>query len=206
MIRTITAIALILAGFAATGCATTPRPTLVDPEETVDVMHDAYLEDDPGLFLHTLGRPVLREYSEHLLRVGWSDIRPRVGEFVEGAEVVEVEDFEPVASDPLVDPAFVWPDDGAPLARVRLRVDGRQEDFLFQQEVDPPAELSKQARGFWIGDSYYVRTEHPSPATYLVEDSPEDERTHWRIVFPFHPFQHNGELTRALQQRLADEG
>ena len=103
-------------------------------------MRDAYREDDPSLFLHTLGRPVLREYSEHMLRVGWSEIRPRVGAFIDRAKVVEVTDYRAPRPDPLAPAGFVWPDDGAPLMRLRLRLDNDEEDFLFQQEIDdaPP--------------------------------------------------------------------
>lgn len=195
----------MLAGLVATGCVTTPRPQLTEPEKTIDAVRDAYQQDDAGLFLHTLGKPVLREYSEHIIRVGWGEIRPRVGSFVEQAEVVSVEDFREASRDVNVDPGFVWPDDRAQLKRVRLRLDGKEEDFLLQQEVDDAPEQSKQADGFWIGDRYFVKREHASPKTYLTEDSPEDERTHWRLVFPYYPFQNNGPLTAMLQKTLEEQ-
>lgn len=194
--------ALICAGLLASACSVTARPRLTEPRTSIDVMRDAYREDDPSLFLHTLGRPVLREYSEHMLRVGWSEIRPRVGAFIDRAKVVEVTDYRAPRPDPLAPAGFVWPDDGAPLMRLRLRLDNDEEDFLFQQEIDDAPPTAKQARGFWIGDRYFVRTEHPSPDTYLVEDSPEAERTHWRLVFPYYPFQREGPLTWRLQQEL----
>lgn len=193
------------AGLIASACATVERPVLRTPQTTVDVMREAYDEDNASLFLHTLGGPVKDKYSEHMLIIGWGDIRPLVGDFIESAEVVSVDDYDGTRFDPLVPVDFVWPRDGAKLKKVRLSVDGEEEDFLFEQEIDPPAERSKQARGFWIGDRYYVRTQHHSPGTYLVGDSPEDERTHWRLVFPYHPFQSDGALTRRMQQRLARE-
>ena len=168
-------------------------------------MRDAYREDDAGLFLHTLGKPVFHKYSEHIIRVGWSEIRPSVGSFVEEAEVVETEEYRESKRDVNVPSDFVWPDDDAKLMRVRLRLDGEEEDFLLEREVDDAPEQSKQAIGFWIGDRYYVKREHVSPKTYLTEDSPESERTHWRIVFPYYPFQHNGPLTARLIDTMSNQ-
>jgi hypothetical protein len=196
---------LLYAGFSVTGCAAGPRPQLTDPDVSVRVMRDAFEKDDVALFLHTLSRPVLREYNEHLIRVGWSDIRPRVGEFVEDARVVEVEDVHALPVDPSASRSYVWPVESARLRRVRITVGDVHEDFLFTLEVDAPPPAARQARGFWVGDGYYVRTEHPSPQTYLTEDSPESERTHWRLVFPYHPYQHNGRLSARLQAQLAQE-
>jgi len=196
---------LLCAGLLATGCTVTTRPQLVEPQTTIEVMRQAYREDDSGLFLHTLGRPVLREYSEHLVRVGWSEIRPKVGEFVDAAKIVEAESWRAPKPDPFVSSDFVWPDPDALLMRVRLQLDGDEEDFLFQQEIDDAPEDAKQARGFWIGDRYFVRTEHVSPNTYMDKDSPESERTQWRLVFPYFPFQADGPLTRRLQQTLNSE-
>lgn len=197
--------ALILAGLLATACTTTTRPLLTDPQTTVGVMRDSYHEDDAGLFLHTLGRPVLREYSEHLLRVGWSEIRPKVGEFIDKAEIVSVSDYEAIQADPLAPVDFVWPDDQIDLKVVRLRLDGDEEDFLFAREIDEAPENTRQAQGFWVGDRYYVKTQHPSPKTYMEGDSPESERTHWRLVFPYYPFQKNGPLTARLQETIAGD-
>lgn len=205
MKQPIACLALICAGLLAAACSVTARPRLIQPRTSIEVMRDAYREDDPSLFLHTLGRPVLREYSEHMLRIGWSEIRPRVGAFIDRAEVVEVNDYRAPRPDPLAPPGFVWPDDGTPLMRLRLRLDGEEEDFLFQQEIDAPPTNARQSRGFWIGDRYFIRTEHPSPDTYLDVDSPEAERTHWRLVFPYHPFQRQGPLTARLQQELNTE-
>ena len=205
MKHALTPISLLFAGFVATACTITTRPQLVDPQTTIDVMRQAYREDDSGLFLHTLGRPVLREYSEHLVRVGWSEIRPKVGEFVDAAAIVEASKYRAEKPDPLISSDFVWPEPEAELMRVRLRLDGDEEDFLFEQELDDAPETAKQAKGFWIGDRYFVRTEHPSPNTYLVEDSPESERTQWRLVFPYFPFQRDGALTRRLQDALNRE-
>jgi hypothetical protein len=197
--------ALMLTGLLASACSTTTRPQLLKPETTIEVMRDAYRENDSGLFLHTLSRPVLAEYSEHLIRVGWGEIRPRVGAFVDAAEIVGVEEFRAIKPDPLAPADFVWPDEDSNLMRVRLRLEGEEEDFLFEQELDPPPPDAKQARGFWIGDRYIIRTEHPSPESYLRGDSPEADRTQWRIVFPYYPFQKEGPLTRKLQEQLASE-
>ena len=93
-------LALIFAALLSAACTVTTRPLLKDPETTVDVMRRSYHDDDAGLFLHTLGRPVLREYSEHLLRVGWSEIRPKVGEFIDRAEVISVNDYAREKPDP----------------------------------------------------------------------------------------------------------
>ncbi|MBE7492303.1 MAG: hypothetical protein HS108_11175 [Planctomycetes bacterium] len=168
-------------------------------------MREAFFRDDASLFIHTLGSPVLREYSEYTLRVGWSEIRPQVGSFVEKARVVSVADFRAPALEPLPPPGFVRPTPGAALKVAVLELEGRRERFLFQREVDPAPETSRQATGFWVGDRYFVRSEHPSAETYLVEDSPEKDRTHWRLVFPYEPFQRDGELTRMLQDKLATE-
>jgi len=203
MRRQVARFPVLLAALALTSCAATTRPQLTRPERTIEVMRDAYRQDDAALFLHTLGRPVLKEYSEHLIRVGWGDIRPKVGSFVDSAEVVSAQDYDAPQPDPLAPADFVWPTGDAPLMRVRLRLDGKEEDFLFEQEVDPPPPQAKQARGFWIGDRYFARTEHPAPGTYLLEDSPESERTQWRIVFPYFPFQKEGPLTEMLRRQLA---
>lgn len=186
-------------------CTSGPQPVLKSPEQSIGAMREAFFRDDPSLFIHCLGSPVLAEYSEHTLRVGWSEIRPRVGAFVEKARVISAEDYRAPAIEPLPPAGFVRPGAGASLKCVILELDGRRERFLFQREVDPAPDTARQARGFWIGDRYFVRTEHPSAETYLVEDSPESERTHWRLVFPYEPFQRSGELTRLLQDQLARE-
>jgi hypothetical protein len=198
-------LALIFVASLSAACTVTTRPLLKNPQTTVEVMRRSYREDDSGLFLHTLGRPVLREYSEHVLRVGWSEIRPKVGEFIERAKVVSTKDYDAPKPDPLAPPEFVWPEINAKLKAVRLRLDGEEENFLFEREVDEAPENTKQAKGFWIGDRYFVKTEHPSPGTYLEGNSPESERTHWRLVFPYYPFQKNGPLTARLQDTIAGE-
>jgi hypothetical protein len=208
MKRCIACFPLLCAVLLTVACSTGPRPVLSNPEVSVGAMRDAFEQDDVGLFLHTLGRPVLREYSEHVIRIGWSDIRPRVGEFVDGARVVEIVDVpsgEHADFASLPTPrGYVWPEPTAHLRRVRLAVGDDYEDFLFALEIDPPPPTAKQARGFWIGDRYFVRTEHSSPQTYLVDDSPEAERSHWRLVFPYLPYQQDGKLTIRLQEQLAD--
>ena len=168
-----------------------------------DQPHDTPREDDTEVELDI--QSVLREYSEHIIRVGWGEIRPRVGAFVQQAEVVETEVYREPQRDVNVPAGFVWPDKDASLMRVRLRLDGEEEDFLLEQEIDDAPEQSKQAVGFWIGDRYYVKREHVSARTYLTDDSPEEERTHWRIVFPYHPFQKNGPLTARLQDTLSSQ-
>lgn len=186
-------------------CAVGPQPVLTTPQESVGAMREAFFRDDASLFIHCLGQPVLSEYSAHTLRVGWSEIRPRVGAFVEKARVVSVDPYTPPVLEPLPPAGYVRPSAGAQARVVVLELDGRRERFLFQREVDPPLETARQSKGFWIGDRYYVRSEHPSADTYLVDDSPEKDRTHWRLVFPYEPFQRNGELTRLLQETLASE-
>ena len=198
-------LALIFAALLSAACTVTTRPLLKDPETTVDVMRRSYHDDDAGLFLHTLGRPVLREYSEHLLRVGWSEIRPKVGEFIDRAEVISVNDYAREKPDPFAPADFVWPEEEAKLKVVRLKLDDEEENFLFEQEIDDAPENTQQAKGFWIGDRYFVKTEHPSPNTYLEGNSPEAERTHWRLVFPYYPFQKNGPLTARLQETITNE-
>lgn len=202
--KIIVVLCLCMAGLLATACSITGTRQLKNPQTTVGVMRDAFNENESSLFLHCLSKPVLDQYSEHIIRIGWSDIRPAIGEFVESAEVVKVEDYKAEKYDPLVSEDFVWPAEGARLKRVRLKVDGGTEDFLFTQEVDPPPANSKQARGFWIGDRYIVRTEHGSPQSYLEDNSPKSERTHWRLVFPYHPFQSHGLLTAKLQTKMAN--
>ncbi|MEE9311591.1 MAG: hypothetical protein V3V10_04185, partial [Planctomycetota bacterium] len=180
--KLILAACICMAGLQVTACATTGARQLKYPQTTVAVMRQAFSEDESSLFLHCLSRPVLSQYSEHVIRIGWSDIRPAVGEFVADAEVVEVLDYDAEKFDPLVPEDFVWPSDGAALKRVQLRVGNDAEYFLFEREVDAPPANSKQARGFWIGDKYISSTEHDSPQTYQGEDSPESERVQWRLV------------------------
>lgn len=200
----ILAACICMAGLQVTACTTTGARQLKDPQTTVAVMRQAFSEDESSLFLHCLSRQVLSQYSEHIIRIGWSDIRPAVGEFIDDAEVIEVVDYHAEKYDPLVPEDFVWPSDGVALKRVQLRVGADAEYFLFEREVDDPPANAKQARGFWIGDKYIVRTEHESPQTYLDEDSPESERVQWRLVFPYYPFQSQGKLTAKLQAKMAN--
>jgi len=196
---------LVLPALLLCACASGPKPVLVSPDATVGSMREAFFRDDASLFIHCLGSPVLGAYSEYTLRVGWSEIRPQVGSFVENAKVTSVQDFRTPALEPMPAQGFVRPDRDAQLKRAVLELDGKRESFLFQREIDPAPETARQAKGFWVGDRYFVRSEHPSAETYLVEDSPEKERTHWRLVFPYEPFQRSGELTRLLQEKLAAE-
>lgn len=186
-------------------CATAPQPLLDSPATTVDQMRVAFDEDDPSRFIHCLARPVLREYSQHTLRVGWSELRPLVGDMVTDARVLSVEDWPMPIQEPLPARGYVRPVHGAPLRRMVLQVGKRTESFLFQREIDPPPETAAQSKGFYIGDKWFVSTEHVSPRTYLVDDSPESGRTHWRLVFPYEPFQAGGAITRLFQQRMAGD-
>jgi hypothetical protein len=186
-------------------CQSTPRPLLDSPQSAVDCMRDAYNNDDASLFIHTLSAPVLTEVSSHTIIIIWSEIRPRVGELVARAKIVEVADYTAPVLEPLPPANFVRPTRDRKLMRLVLELDGKRESVLFQREVDAAPPTAKQAKGFWIGDRYFVKSEHPSPDTYLVEDSPEKERTHWRLVFPYEPFQREGELSRMLQQKLAEK-
>lgn len=186
-------------------CASGPRPVLETPQESVQAMRKAFFQDEPGLFIHCLSGPVLDEYNEQTIRIGWSKIKPLVGELVERSQVIKVEDFQAALREPMPSAGFVRPSRDTRLIRVVLQVDGKRESLLFQREVDPPPPTSRQAQGFWIGDRYFVRGEHPAPDTYLVEDSPEQQRTHWRLVFPYEPFQLDGEISGMLQRQLSDQ-
>lgn len=198
-------LAFCLAALLAGACATSPKPLLHEPQAAVGAMRDAIEKNDVGLFLHTLGRPVLKEYGEQRLRLGWSGIRPHLANFVGPASVVEVKEYQsPGRNDSIPSGWVIWPEPGAKLMRVRLELDGEQEDFLFALEVDLPPAQSLQSRGFYIGDNWYAVTEHDSPQTYLVKDSPESERTHWRMVFPYYWFQNEGPLTQRLLDELPD--
>lgn len=171
---------------------------LREPADSVAALRRAFYEDDANLFLHCLSRPVTKTYSEHLLRLGWSELRPQLGAMIEGAEIVNTAEYTWIEADPLAPEGYVWPRKHAPLAQLRLAVDGVEEDFLFTREIDEAPENSRQSKGFWIGDRYFVASEHPSPKTYLTEDSPEEDRTHWRLVFPYFPFQQDGGLTAGM--------
>lgn len=203
--KTLAALSILTLALFLGACQSTPKPVLTTPEETVGAMRRAYNEDDSSLFLHCLGAPVLREISEHTIRVAWGEIRPKVGGLVEKARAIEVSNYQVPTGAPMPAKGFVRPAMDAPAKVLVLEVDGKRERFLFQREIDPAPETAKQAKGFWIGDRYFMRSEHPSAETYLVEDSPEKDRTHWRLVFPYEPFQRNGELTIMLQQTLAAE-
>lgn len=191
--------------FLLAACSTTPRPLLDSPQAAVDCMREAYNSDNAELFIHTLSSPVLTEVSSHTITVAWSEIRPRVGELVAKAKVVDAADYVAPPLEPLPPKHFVRPTRDHALMRVVLELDSKREAVLFQREIDPAPPTAKQAKGFWIGDRYFVKSEHPSAGTYLVEDSPEQDRTHWRLVFPYEPFQQDGELSHMLQQKLAEE-
>lgn len=195
--------AALLACLCLGGCSAVKRPALRTPEVSIDEMRRAVKDDDAGLFIHCLSGDVLGRYSEYMIRLGWDEIRPGLSSMVSRAEVVEVESFEPQFGDPLAPDDFIWPTEGARAKRVRLALDGREEDFLFVREIDPPPPTAKEAEGFWIGETYYVRRGHGSPETYLVEESPESERTHWRLVFPYFPFQKDGAISRAVMDELS---
>ncbi|MCC6575594.1 MAG: hypothetical protein IT462_17580 [Planctomycetes bacterium] len=195
---------LLLLALLACSCVSGKRPVLREPRDSLDAMRAAFERDDSGLFIHTLASPVLKRYSEYVIRLGWGEIRPNIGGLVARARLVEVEAYTTVQPDD-VGGSYVWPKGGVEGKRARLQVDGEWEDFLFVHEVDPAPENAKQATGFWVGDRYYIRREHDSPETYMTEDAPEKDRTHWRLVFPYYPFQREGKLGLKLQQEMARE-
>lgn len=192
-------LALLGAGCGMAG----PRPVLREPRDTLGAMETAWAKDDVGLFLHTLSAPVLKRYSEHTIRLGWSELRPHLGPLVEQSRVVEVKAYSMPGRDLAAGDNYVWPHEQARLMRVRLEVRGAEEDFLFMQEVDPAPEGSRQAPGVWIGDRYYTRREHRALQTYAAGDVPEKDRTHWRLVFPYYPFQKDGRIAALLQEEIA---
>lgn len=197
----LTAPLLLLAACVGGG----PRPLLREPSDSLDAMRAAFDRDDSSLFIHTLSAPVLKRYSEYVIRLGWGEIRPRIGAMVKRAKFVSIADYRTPDPVPGVGGDFVWPKSGLDARRVRLAVDDDWEDFLFVREVDPPPEDAAQSKGFWVGDRYFVRREHDSPQTYLTQDVPEKDRTHWRLVFPFFPFQRHGKLGRLLQDEMSRE-
>lgn len=198
-------LAFCLAALLSGACTTSPKPLLNEPQVTVAVMREAVEKDDARLFLHTLGRPVLKEYGEQRLQLGWSGMRPHLANFIGPASVVEFNEYQSPGRHADIPSGWViWPEPGAKLMRVRLALDGEEEDFLFALEVDDPPAQSLQSRGFYVGDNWYAVTEHDSPQTYLVKDSPESERTHWRMVFPYYWFQKEGPLTHRLLDELPD--
>ncbi len=197
---------LSLLALACASCATTgARPVLRTPEDALDAMRGAYARDDSGLFLHTLAAETLKRYSEYTIRLGWSELRPHLGKLVEDAKVVEVKDYVTPPRDGQASDTYVWPREGLRVKRVRLSVRGSEEDFLFVSEVDPPPEKSKQAAGIWIGGHWYTRREHRALNAYAEDDVPEKDRTHWRLVFPFYPFQKEGKIAALLQQEISRE-
>jgi hypothetical protein len=201
--RLIIALFFLLA-LSCASCATTgARPVLRTPEDSLGAMKSAYEHDDSGLFLHALASETLKRYSEYTIRLGWSELRPHLGKLVEDAKVVEVKDYVTPARDGQASDTFVWPREGLRAKRVRLAVRGAEEDFLFVSEVDPPPEKSKQATGVWIGGHYYTRREHRALNAYAQDDVPEKDRTHWRLVFPFYPFQKDGKIAALLQREIA---
>ncbi len=182
-----------------------PRPVLREPTDSLDAMRAAYERDDAGLFIHTLSGPVLARYSEYVIKIGWGEIRPRVGELVKRARVGEVSEYQTETPELGAGGDYIWPEEGQKARRVQLVIGDKSEDFLFVRETDPAPENAKQAKGFWVGDHYFVRREHDSPQTYMTEDAPEKDRTHWRLVFPYYPFQREGELGRMLRDELSRE-
>jgi hypothetical protein len=200
LIFTLLSVLALLCASCATSAA---RPVLRTPEDSLDAMRGAYSRDDSGLFLHTLAGDTLKRYSEYTIRLGWSELRPHLGKLVEDAKVIEVKDYVTPPRDGQASDTYVWPRDGLRAKRVRLSVRGNEEDFLFVSEVDPPPEKSKQATGIWIGGHYYTRREHRALNAYAQDDVPEKDRTHWRLVFPFYPFQKDGKIAALLQQEIA---
>lgn len=201
-----TLFVIVLSSFAllCASCAVTgKRPVLRTPEDSLGAMRRAYASDDSGLFLHTLASETLKRYSEHTIRIGWGELRPHLGNLVEEAKVVAVREYVTPGRDSAADDTFVWPPAGERARRVRLALRGAEEEFLFVSETDPPPEKSKQAAGVWIGSRYYTRREHRALNTYAQDDVPEKDRTHWRLVFPFYPFQKQGQIAAMLQQEIA---
>jgi len=191
------AIALVVWHFAAS-CASTDLPRLENPDDTVDALRSAFNKDEVELFLHCLSQPVKKKFSPHTIRIAWGEIRPLIGELAKDAEVEVDGEYKYIEPDPNAPDGYVWPNPESQLLRVTLRIEGRSEHFLLVRETDDPPENSKQAVGFWINDTYHTRNAHGSPDTYLTNDSPPEERTHWRLVLPYYPFQNRGELTREL--------
>lgn len=200
-------LALLLLALPLSACAVTgKRPVLRTPEDSLSAMRQAWADDDSGLFLHTLAADTLKRYSEHTIRLGWSELRPHLGSLVEQAKVAAVSDYLTPGRDRAAPDAYVWPQANTRAKRVRLRLRDVEEDFLFVQEVDAPPEKSRQALGVWIGSRWYTRREHRALNAYAQDDVPEKDRTHWRLVFPFYPFQKDGKIAALLQQEIARAG
>lgn len=204
--KTLRFVPLLAAALLCAACSVSgARPVLRTPEDSLSAMRGAYANDDPGLFLHTLAAQTLKRYSEYTIRLGWGELRPHIGKLVEEAKVVGVHDYSTPARDGLASDTFVWPREGLRAKRVRLSLRGAEEDFLFLSEIDPPPEQSKQAEGIWIGSRWYTRREHRALFAYADQDVPEKDRTHWRLCFPFYPFQKDGKIAALLQQEIARE-
>ncbi|NUQ34212.1 MAG: hypothetical protein HUU29_04655 [Planctomycetaceae bacterium] len=182
------------------------RVTLDTPETAVRHMESAFAGDDVDAFLFTLSEETLAKYETKIL-VAWEDVREMF--YFRDVKVTGEEAYKPEYENPGATSDYVFPKRGKPARKVRARieVDGKHydEDFLFVQEIDPPRDNTMDSPYIRVRDETIPRHEHPTPDRYATEREDARSRTHWRLIYPYYPFQSRSKLARDLMNKLGGE-
>lgn len=195
-------IFLVAVALMATSCAPVPKTKFASPADTLEGMRRAIDTDSPLLFMSTLSAEALDQHGT-AIRLGWNEVRERIVFLKDELAILEDATFVPSGRQnfpPDVDEAYVWPDYRVerPYRRLRLRIpfDGEvfEEDFLFVRELDDPEVNTDQSPWIQVGDQWYLRDFHPNPERYAGKEGTLEERTSWRAVYPYFPFQRGSRL------------
>jgi|GEM_PF-3173621 len=208
--RAIACFALLAAASCLLNCVSVPQSNYATPESSVDAMQQAMRDDDVGTWLGTLAIPTRRKH-ETLILQGWSSVRDALSFLQGNVEIAEVQMLESFAlsDEKATDSNWVWPDADAPVARVRVvvEIDNEKlfEDFLFIKEVDPAPSNSSGSPWVRVGLRDEATAMHPDPEEVQVDESPEETRINWRLIYPYYPYQSVSKLAPKLTQTLTGE-
>ncbi|MCA8940367.1 MAG: hypothetical protein KDB07_11185, partial [Planctomycetes bacterium] len=184
------------------------------PENALEAAQNALSEDKKLSFISTMSRETLDEHAQKI-EFGWTEIREHFAFLKSDMHVVEDELFVPVWSSERpedVDRNFVWPDQDNAKAVRRVRVafsyDGEdfEEDLLFVQEVDEQDANAEDSPWIRIGEQWYLRERHPNPERYRDLGRSLEERTNWRLVYPYYPFHQESKIAVKIVEALSKKG
>ncbi len=187
----------------------TPGNHYPTPQATLAAGRHAIQEKKALAFLDILSVET-RQKHETTFLLGWKEVQDLFSFLAEDVEIAELDQDYTLASfsDEDIPEEYVWPTPHKPSFRLRLKIPYKGqiywEDFLFVQEVDPEEKNTKNSQWIQVGLHEYLRSQHPTPYRYQTPGKSLQERTNWRILYPYYPFQSKSKLAATIVQELQE--
>lgn len=208
MLSGLLALTLLAGSFSA--CASDGRH-LREPTDTLNLVQESLREDRALKFMGALSRDVRDQWGDTIL-AGWFAVRDQFAFLADDVKVMSSAPFTPAAPTDFASTPegqqYIWPDpaSGRPFRKLTISVTFKgelfTEDLLLVQELDPIPDNTSESPWVRVGEQWIWRADHPNPARHADRPPSEEERSNWRLVYPYHPFQANSAFSKRLLQEL----